>query len=1256
MSGVLLGSALEEALKRLPKSLKPQQLTGELKRAGVKDEELELSGLGVLLPEELAKRQSDAKGRVATEGLSNLPRLDEFSTNLRTYEGDDVQYETIVPGHVKGNQGVLNYGERIYSFSHPEQVVRASGHFRGENSYLMHTRMWDELIGGKDTRVIGEIQSDLHQNKLNASKTVLSPDYIKNRLIRLANESENGLDEDAVANAIQTMMKETKELYTDTDHLVIPSIDEIKAVVTNSENLDSMVNEFSKQFSIPKKAAAWETSWARKGLENEIKQALAEGKQQIAIPIRDAKENFVNFNLDRALVQQLADEADVLSYRDLGLLAERLFPNIPTDLLDTNLDYIFDGPDRFITAIQTNMGGFRSSEGALESMVRASGVQKWYETNIDPTAQKLAKQMGADTRVVVENGIEYRVIDLTKPGLSEAADSKFKLYAGGGALAYYMALQEGYGEDEVVQYMREQGFSDAEIEQAKGQQQQVSAAIAEGYTPEEINGFLEPKQSEETIVEPTPLPAEEPFKQEATAKLTSGEAIPADELLASLQVIAPNMSSVSTRIAAFAGYDPAVKAADEAELATIQHITRLGAERGLTLEFEEGKWIAQTEDGPVDVTPGFLQSLAAESGEIIGSVGGGIYGAYKGFQLGGANPWAKAGGALVGGIAGAVTGGVAGTQLDYLYHSMKLHEDMHGHIAAHKALTAAEAAAYGEVVGLGLVKFGGTLWNGALRAKNFILDGNSEGARKALKDTFFLSQEEIDEIVAKFSSTVDTSGLNQAQKEITAVALTQPGAEMLVRAASTIDPQASRAVVNQINDRATQLLGASKEGTTETGRLLKQDLDAYVSDVKNFYNSVKMRVAENNRNKYYKFNLDNVAIKPVLESLTEKISDPAIRERFILQLNQAKRHTDNRTFSDLIELRQLVNEFRFNKRVAKADDYKALDKIITSIDERIERGAKWMFGKDAQTWLDDFATARAKYSEMKTVQNQTLYKMINRQGITPQQISQALLKYSDSIDGSYETVMSVVPKQMRQLAERDMVNTLAEKYTAGAEGGMRAVNFPMLAKDLSTRSFMDPETRQLVKAIEDMASVFQNDVKLAQSSGMMRVPEFQSYLTTDPIVRAKFEVASTIFNGIKQRIPGSKASREIALIKNTAKFLEKPLNAKAVKELKEEAAGVVGLDDMILNVQRAQGEAIASRMDPYGEQIELYGSGKILSTEGSGAASTKIPAHRVASPEVVRGLAIQEGLSVDSKLIDDALKRYGFKAVQYGSNKVRLLD
>jgi hypothetical protein len=126
--------------------------------------------------------------------------------------------------------------------------------------------------------------------------------------------------------------------------------------------------------------------------------------------------------------------------------------------------------------------------------------------------------------------------------------------------------------------------------------------------------------------------------------------------------------------------------------------------------------------------------------------------------------------------------------------------------------------------------------------------------------------------------------------------------------------------------------------------------------------------------------------------------------------------------------------------------------------------------------------------------------------------------------------------------------------------------------------------------------------------------------------------------------------------RNAAKFLETPLNVKSVQALKAEAEGVVGLDDMILNIQRAQGEAIASNLDASANYIELFGNGKILATEGAGAASTRIPAHRIASPEIIRGLAIQEGLSVDSKLIDDALKRYGFKAVQYGSNKVRLLD
>jgi hypothetical protein len=89
-------------------------------------------------------------------------------------------------------------------------------------------------------------------------------------------------------------------------------------------------------------------------------------------------------------------------------------------------------------------------------------------------------------------------------------------------------------------------------------------------------------------------------------------------------------------------------------------------------------------------------------------------------------------------------------------------------------------------------------------------------------------------------------------------------------------------------------------------------------------------------------------------------------------------------------------------------------------------------------------------------------------------------------------------------------------------------------------------------------------------------------------------------------------------------------------------------------MQQQQAQSIASQLDQGNTPLSFSGSGKVLTYGETG--NVQIMAHRIASPEMARQVAITEGLSVDSKLLDDALKRHGYKAVQYGSDKIRLLE
>jgi hypothetical protein len=128
--------------------------------------------------------------------------------------------------------------------------------------------------------------------------------------------------------------------------------------------------------------------------------------------------------------------------------------------------------------------------GAIGSMVRSDGVQKWYETTVSPTVQKLAKQLGTTAKRVSKDGIDYEVIDLRTPGVKEKADSAFKLYAGGGVLAYYMAMAQGYTPSEISKYMEEQGFSEDEIQDAKANWKKAKEAKKAGKSDEEINAMF----------------------------------------------------------------------------------------------------------------------------------------------------------------------------------------------------------------------------------------------------------------------------------------------------------------------------------------------------------------------------------------------------------------------------------------------------------------------------------------------------------------------------------------------------------------------------------------------------------------------------------------------------------------------------------------------------------------------------------------------------------------------------------------------
>jgi len=135
--GPVIKSALEEALKKLPASLKPQSLKNTLKKKGVKDEEIKFS-------------------RVEERGIKD--RADTFLT----VDGGK-EYEAIT----LYREDDMDYAEKVLTFSdkgaRPDVSRFTSEHYPGIPDYLLHTRVTTDTVNGVDSHVVLEIQSDLHQ-------------------------------------------------------------------------------------------------------------------------------------------------------------------------------------------------------------------------------------------------------------------------------------------------------------------------------------------------------------------------------------------------------------------------------------------------------------------------------------------------------------------------------------------------------------------------------------------------------------------------------------------------------------------------------------------------------------------------------------------------------------------------------------------------------------------------------------------------------------------------------------------------------------------------------------------------------------------------------------------------------------------------------------------------------------------------------------------------------------------------------------
>lgn len=564
---------------------------------------------------------------------------------------------------------------------------------------------------------------------------------------------------------------------------------------------------------------------------------------------------------------------------------------------------------------------------------------------------------------------------------------------------------------------------------------------------------------------------------------------------------------------------------------------------------KDGKLVAiidgveQTEE----LDSSFLQDLWASKSELAGAVIGGIRGANIGKTFG-------YGGAAVGGLVGGAAGAFAGKGIDILTNQLDIAQKIDSDLALQQMTEAGIVDAVGGVIGHGVLKGLSLAGTKVKNLYNYIADNNIDGAYDYALKHFNLTDAQVKELVSNVQAKIGPVSGTEKEQALKILSTTQAGGEAIVKATDIFDPTASATVANQVFDRAKQLKQATNELSADNiHQIVNKNLDTYINEVGNYYGAVKQ--AGKDFTEGYTFNYEKTGLKPILDEIGSKIEDPRIAQNYANLMQRVGDATDGRGFDDLVDLRQLVNEVKYNSGTISRAQSEKLDLIKSNIDLEIKNAAETYIPNSTQ-WMDSWNNAKLQYSEMKQLEKNVLFKALTKPGITEDQVVKSLSKYigapTDNLTGInvFNQVMDKLPKNVRSRVDGAVLDTLVEKYSAGSFGGNRAVHFPKLASEINKISWKNssPKVQQVTRTINKMAEVFKNDVNLARVSGQIEIPKFQSYLTADPVVRLKYEVASSIFNYLKQLVPGDKANA-LSLLNNTSKLLENPLSSKTVKDM-----------------------------------------------------------------------------------------------------------
>lgn len=602
------------------------------------------------------------------------------------------------------------------------------------------------------------------------------------------------------------------------------------------------------------------------------------------------------------------------------------------------------------------------------------------------------------------------------------------------------------------------------------------------------------------------------------------------------------------------------EATDEQKNDYLKNVAGILGKGGYALgQNDKGEYIAVDKQGNEksitnDFFGGLLDTIVADAGEISGA----MYGAKKGLEASKniKNPLLKAGAVATSSAMGAMTG----TALDTAINELRGNQNLGVVDYLNEMSKSAVLDAVGSAVGYGIIKVGGKIVELPKQARDYILNGNLNGAREILKKDLKIDEQFIEDALQQAQNNYKEVGeyankgltdKSRQQEELLAATLEKGDANIIKGAIST-NETAARNLADTIDKRATNIYDElEKKSSKVGGEEIKNYLSNFENTTKQNFSNMRKDFDEAFKEVDYKFELEDLGLNSVFKDMSKRVQDPDAKQRF-LTLQTAIKNTIydsnaqvgiERDINGLLDLRQQLNKFygQNERYLANKKDKDTFNFLKENIDNQIYKAVNDNLPEEVGTRLmDSFNKSMQGYRELGALQENKVFTGIMGDAKNPEFRMNSLVKHMADDDSYVDDVLSKMTPNSRQTVEVAVIRDITDSYTAKTAQGQKAIAFEDLGKELQTikRNVRSELGKETIDNLITYADKFGNKdlLYLDMAKGIATKPKHNISTTLEG--KIKMETASMLFQIVQTLKPGDDAKR-LALQRHIGQALEK---------------------------------------------------------------------------------------------------------------------